>query len=103
MGKFTVTQGQYKDVSGKSPSQFKGATLPVECIGPEDSAQFCRKLTETFKAQLAPREAFMLPNEIQWQYACRAGTTTRYHVGDTISTDDANFKGTWNPKHVRGA
>lgn len=79
MGKYTVTQAQYRAVMGSNPSIFKGPQLPVEHISWDDASEFCAKLSE----QLRPNALFVrLPTEAQWEYACRAGTQTRFYSGD---------------------
>jgi formylglycine-generating enzyme required for sulfatase activity len=96
LGKFEVTQEQYEKVMGKNPSQFKGDKLPVEQVSWNDAVEFCDELN---KKERIPRGwAFALPTEAQWEYACRAGTTTAYSWGDTIASDDANYNwdGDWN-------
>ena len=72
MGKFPVTQAQYQAVMGKNPSHFKnGAKRPVERVSWHDAVAFCERLS-----QRAGR-TYRLPSEAEWEYACRAGTTTR--------------------------
>ena len=77
MGKHEVTQAQYVRLMGKNPSRFKGPTNPVEMASWNDAVDFCRKLS-----QRTGRKA-RLPTEAEWEYACRAGTTTRYCSGDS--------------------
>ena len=77
MGKFTVTQEQYQAVIGANPSSFKGKDNPVEQVSWDDAQVFCQKLTEQTK------QAVRLPTEAEWESACRAGTTTAYHSGDS--------------------
>jgi len=77
MGKFAVTQEQYQAVTGATPSQFKGKDNPVERVSWDDAQAFCKKLTEQTKQNVR------LPTEAEWEYACRAGTTTAYHSGDS--------------------
>ena len=79
MGKFELTQAQYEKVMGVNPSSAKGANLPVHNVAWQDAQNFCTKLSK-----LVNRSA-QLPTEAQWEYACRAGTTTAYHSGNTIA------------------
>jgi formylglycine-generating enzyme required for sulfatase activity len=89
LGKFEVTQEQYEKVMGKNPSQFKGDKLPVEMVSWNDAVEFCEALN---KKERIPRGwEFTLPTEAQWEYACRAGTTTAYSWGDNITPQLANF------------
>ena len=82
LGVTEVTQGQYRAVTGQSPSQFKGSDeLPVENVSWEEAVAFCDKLNEREKGQLGG-ERYRLPTEAEWEYACRAGSTTRYSFGD---------------------
>jgi formylglycine-generating enzyme required for sulfatase activity len=80
MGVYEVTQAQYEAVMGTNPSDFKGATNPVEMVSWNDAAEFCKKLSEK------TRQAVRLPTEAEWEYACRAGTQTTYSFGDDPST-----------------
>ncbi len=82
-----VTQRQWKAVLGKNPSFFTDNALPVETVSWADAADFCRKLSDKGGV------AYRLPTEAEWEYACRAGTTTPFYTGDTISTDQANYDG----------
>jgi formylglycine-generating enzyme required for sulfatase activity/uncharacterized protein with von Willebrand factor type A (vWA) domain len=76
IGKYQVTQAQWQAVMGNNPSRFKGEDLPVESVSWEDAVQFCERLSQLTGVQ------FRLPTEAEWEYACRAGTTTEYCFGD---------------------
>jgi len=89
MGTTEVTQGQWRAVMGNAPSHFKGDDLPVENVSWDEAVEFCRKLS----AKEGKR--YRLPTEAEWEYACRAGTKTPFHTGDTISTDQANYNGNY--------
>ena len=89
LGKYEVTQEQYEKVMGKNPSQFIGDKLPVEQVSWNDAVEFCDELN---KKERIPRGwEFALPTEAQWEYACRAGTTTPYSWGDNITPQLANY------------
>jgi len=79
MGKYPVTQKQYKQIMGENPSYFEGDDLPVELITWDDAVKFCEKVTQKTGRQVT------LPSETQWEYAARAGTTTEYFFGDDES------------------
>ncbi len=76
MGVTEVTQGQYKAVMGRSPSEYKGVNRPAEMVSWDDAAEFCAKLTEKVGREVR------LATEAEWEYACRAGSTGRYCFGD---------------------
>jgi formylglycine-generating enzyme required for sulfatase activity len=84
MGVFEVTQEQYEQVMGVNPSRFKGAKNPVENVSWDDAVEFCRKLSARTGKKV------MLPTEAQWEYACRACTTTAFHTGDALKPGQAN-------------
>ncbi|MEG4917454.1 SUMF1/EgtB/PvdO family nonheme iron enzyme [Microcoleus sp. B7-D4] len=84
MGKYEVTQAQYKAVMGNNPSDSKGAKRPVESVSWNDAVEFCRKLTQK------TGKTYRLPSEAEWEYACRAGTTTPFYFGETITSDLVN-------------
>lgn len=87
-----VTQEFYEAVMGSNPSHFKGeAKLPVESVSWYDSVAFCEALGALLGDGLTPD----LPTEEEWEYACRAGTTTPFWTGETITTDQANFDGNY--------
>ena len=85
MGKYPITQAQYKAVIGNNPSRFKGDEHPVESLSWSDALRFCEKLS---KKTGGP---FRLPSEAEWEYACRAETSTRYFLGDNLTKEQANF------------
>jgi formylglycine-generating enzyme required for sulfatase activity len=83
IGKYPVTQAQYEAVMGTNPSYFKNNPQnPVEDVSWNDAKAFCQKLSRI------TGKTYRLPTEAEWEYACRAGTTTRYYFGD-----DANQLG----------
>jgi formylglycine-generating enzyme required for sulfatase activity len=84
MGVHQVTQAQWQAVMGTNPSAFKGDYLPVEQVSWDDAAQFCEALGKK------DGQTYRLPTEAEWEYACRAGTTTPFHFGATISTEQVN-------------
>jgi len=77
LGKFEVTQEQWQAVTGSNPSKFKGAKSPIETVSWDDCQAFLKKLNEKLGGA-----NFRLPTEAEWEYACRAGSTTRYPFGD---------------------
>jgi formylglycine-generating enzyme required for sulfatase activity len=79
MGVTEVTQAQYEAVMGTNPSNFKDATNPVEMVSLTDATEFCKKLSEK------TGQAVRLPTEAEWEYACRAGSNTRFSFGDSDS------------------
>ncbi len=94
MGKYLVTQAQYQAIMGTNPSYFKdnGSTLltnqrPVETVSWHNAVKFCELLSQR------TGKKYTLPSEAQWEYACRAGTTTPFYFGGTITTDLANYNG----------
>ncbi|WP_416212117.1 caspase, EACC1-associated type [Nostoc sp. ChiVER01] len=89
MGKFEVTQEQYQQIMGSNPSNFKGAKRPVELVSWNDAVEFCKKLSQKTGRK------YRLPSEAEWEYACRAGTTTPFHFGETITTELANYNGNY--------
>ncbi len=98
MGKFTVTQSQWRAVAALSqinislkpdPSKFKGDNLPVEQISWDEAVEFCARLSQKTGRR------YRLPSEAEWEYSCRAGTTTPFHFGETITTDLVNYDGNY--------
>ncbi|HNC46436.1 MAG TPA: formylglycine-generating enzyme family protein [Acidobacteriota bacterium] len=88
LGKFQVTQAEWQVVMGNNPSYFEGERLPVEQVSWDDSQKFLKKLNETEDGYL-----YRLPSEAEWEYACRAGTTTPFSFGETITTHQVNYDG----------
>ncbi|MFL2929195.1 MAG: formylglycine-generating enzyme family protein [Opitutales bacterium] len=95
LGKYEVTQAQWERVMGNNPSRFKRADRPVENVSWDDAVEFCKKLTEMEKeaGRVPQGMSYQLPTEAQWEYACRAGTSTIYSWGDSISSSNANYDG----------
>ena len=87
MGKHEVTQEQWEAVMGKNPSKEKGAKLPVTDVSWEDCQEFIKKLNKKTDG------GYRLPTEAEWEYACRAGTTTAYSFGEKITLKDSNYVG----------
>ncbi|MEG4986167.1 bifunctional serine/threonine-protein kinase/formylglycine-generating enzyme family protein [Microcoleus sp. BR0-C5] len=96
MGKYEVTQAQWRAVAAlpkvkidlkANPSYFKGDDLPVEQVSWHEAIEFCARLS-----QLTGRN-YRLPSEAEWEYACRAGTTTPFYFGETITPDLVNYNG----------
>jgi formylglycine-generating enzyme required for sulfatase activity len=84
MGVYEVTQEQYGRVMGVNPKWFMGTRNSVELVSWEKSLEFCWKLS-TLPAERASGRVYRLPTEAEWEYACRAGSTTRYCFGDDES------------------
>ncbi|MDB9326877.1 formylglycine-generating enzyme family protein, partial [Nodularia spumigena CS-590/02] len=87
MGKYPVTQAQYQAIMGTNPANFKGEKRPVEQVSWDDAVEFCEKLGQR------TGKTYKLPSEAEWEYACRAGTTTPFYFGETITTDLVNYDG----------
>ncbi|MDB9507771.1 SUMF1/EgtB/PvdO family nonheme iron enzyme [Microcystis aeruginosa CS-338/01] len=94
MGRYPITQSQWKAIAATAkididletnPSKFKGDELPVERVNWYDAIEFCARLSK-----LTGRE-YRLPSEAEWEYACRAGTTTPFYFGETITGELANY------------
>jgi formylglycine-generating enzyme required for sulfatase activity len=98
LGKCAVTQAQWAVVAklpkvnrdlNPNPSRFKGKDLPVEQVSWEDAIEFCDRLSQK------TGRSYRLSSEAEWEYACRAGTTTPFYFGPTLSTDLANYDGNY--------
>jgi formylglycine-generating enzyme required for sulfatase activity len=105
IGAYEVTQGEYQKVMGANPSYFSpggagkekikeldAGRLPVDSVSWAEAVEFCRKLSEVPAEKEAGR-VYSLPTEAQWEYACRAGTSTPFHYGEQLSSKEANFDG----------
>ena len=100
MAKYETTQGLWQRVAGALPGPLTkelpaGDDLPVGNVNFAETEDFCRRLTERSRksGELPGDWEFRLPTEAQWEYACRAGTTTATSFGDSLSSTQANFKG----------
>jgi len=99
IGKYPITQAQWQKIAANvakverelnpKPASFRGSDRPVEQVSWDDAVEFCARLT-----QHTERE-YRLPTEAEWEYACRAGTATPFHFGETITTDLANYNGNY--------
>ena len=94
MGKYPITQTQWRVVAATAkididletnPSEFKGDELPVESVNWYQATEFCKRLSRETKRE------YRLPSEAEWEYACRAGTTTPFYFGETITGELANY------------
>ncbi|MBQ7178664.1 MAG: SUMF1/EgtB/PvdO family nonheme iron enzyme, partial [Victivallales bacterium] len=86
LGETEVTQGQWKAVMGNNPSYFKkGDDYPVENVSWYDAKDFCEKLNKKYSGKLPEGYVFSLPSEAQWEYTCRAGTTTALNNGNNLT------------------
>jgi len=97
MGVYEVTQSQYPQVMPGNPSHFKGKhgggpDHPVDQVKWSDAVEFCKRLSNLPAEQKAGR-GYRLPTEAEWEYACRAGTTTPFHFGNALSSMQANCNG----------
>lgn len=97
MGRCEINQQEWESVMGNNPSMFKGDKLPVETVSWEDCMEFCRILSERTGLDVS------LPTEAQWEYACRAGSDTRWFFGDSeeqfgryanANTEEKTYEGT---------
>ncbi len=98
MSKYPITQEQWKAVANLdkvnidlklNPSKFIGKNLPVERVNWYDAKEFCARLSRQTNLQ------YRLPSEAEWEYACRAGSTTPFYFGETMTTDVANYDGNY--------
>ena len=96
MSQFPITQAQWRFVAelpgikrnlNPDPANFKGDRRPIELVSWNDAIEFCARLSKH------TGKIYRLPSEAEWEYACRAGTTTPFHFGETIATHLANYRG----------
>lgn len=94
LGKYPVTQSQWQVIAAyplvdqnlnSDPFKFKGDNRPVESVSWNDATEFCRRLSQR------TGRTYRLPSEAEWEYACRAGTETPFHCGETLSDDLVNY------------
>jgi eukaryotic-like serine/threonine-protein kinase len=90
LGQTLVTQAQWQTLMGSNPSDFKGnSKLPVDSVSWLDAMDFCQKLSQK------TGRTYRLPSEAEWEYACRAGTTTPFAFGETITPEIVNYNGNY--------
>jgi formylglycine-generating enzyme required for sulfatase activity len=105
LGIYPVTQREFMEVMGDNPSRFTakgggGPTHPVEQVTWHEAVDFCERLSRMDASELATlgkdvgkRRTYRLPTEAEWEYACRAGSYSAFHFGDSFSSESANFDG----------
>ena len=105
ISRYELTQKEYEEITGNNPSNFSGENLPVENISWLDAVAFCNTRSE--KEGLTPAytidgqnvswdrsaNGYRLPTEAEWEYACRAGTTTPFYMENSPSAEEANYYG----------
>jgi len=99
MGQHEVTQAEYTAVMGSNPSSYIGPNRPVERVSWLSARAYCTALTaqETLAGNVPVGYEYRLPTEAEWEYACRAGTTTEFNVGAGLLCFDARISGTYHP------
>jgi formylglycine-generating enzyme required for sulfatase activity len=92
---YSVSQKQWEESMGTSPSLYKGDSLPLDTVSWDEAVDFCSKLTERERkaGQISSGMEYCLPTEAQWEYACRAGTKTPFATGHELTGDQANIDG----------
>ncbi|MDE7398433.1 MAG: SUMF1/EgtB/PvdO family nonheme iron enzyme [Oscillospiraceae bacterium] len=113
IGVYEITQAEYSEVTGQNPSNFSGDDLPVENVSWLEAVRFCNARSK--KENLTPAytidgnkvtwdrsaDGYRLPTEAEWEYACRAGTTTPFNTENSISAEEANYYGHY-PYEIEG-
>lgn len=89
ISQYEVTQELYKTVTGADPSRWKGPRNSLEMVSYDDAVQFCKSLTARLRTKglIEQTDVVRLPTEMEWEYCCRAATTTRYSFGDSAVAD----------------
>ncbi len=104
MAQTPITQAQWAAVASwrpvgrdlkAQPARFKGLNRPVEQVSWQEAQEFCLRLNERFNKRSGHGFGYCLPSEAQWEYACRAGSTTPFHFGATLTPDLANYNGNY--------
>lgn len=116
LGKFEVTQKEFREVMNAAPGNFKGDNLPIENVTWFKAVEYCNALSREEGVTPAyaitgagdaitvtwsrNADGYRLPTEAEWEYACRAGTNTPFNTGENITTDQANYYGSYPYKDV---
>jgi formylglycine-generating enzyme required for sulfatase activity len=104
MAQTPITQAQWAEVASwrrvgrdlkAQPARFKGLNRPVEQVSWLDAQEFCLRLNKRLNKSLGDGFSYGLPSEAQWEYACRAGSTTPFHFGATLTPELANYDGNY--------
>lgn len=101
IARYEVPQNLWQAVMGKNPSRWKGPRNSVEMLTWDEAVEFCSRATEQLRASklIDPKQVVRLPSEAEWEYAARAGTSTRYSFGDEVADLDAHA---WSTRNAAG-